>query len=70
MRPGAITAAIATCLGLVGGATYCVENSMDPIEGLVGLVEQEPAQRDAAPPEPETQPTDASARWIRARKPK
>jgi hypothetical protein len=58
MRPGATTAAIATCLGLVGGATYCVETSMDPIEGLVGLVEQQPAQRDPVPPAPETQPTD------------
>jgi RNA polymerase sigma factor (sigma-70 family) len=42
-RPGAATAAIVGCLAIGGGAaTYCVENSVDPFEGVAGLVQSQP----------------------------
>ncbi len=58
VRPGAATAAVATCLGIVGGATYCVENSLDPIGELAGIVQEQPAQPPEPPPESESQPED------------
>jgi hypothetical protein len=52
-RPGAGTAAIVGCLAIGGGAaTYCVENSVDPFEGVAGLVQSrpEPEQKPETPP--------------------
>ncbi len=37
VRPGAAAAAIAGCLTIGGGATYCVHQGLDPIAGLSGL---------------------------------
>jgi RNA polymerase sigma factor (sigma-70 family) len=38
MRPGAAAAAVAGCLAIGGGATYCVKQSVDPIDGLTAIV--------------------------------
>jgi outer membrane biosynthesis protein TonB len=37
-RPGAAAAAVAGCLALGGGTTYCVTQGMDPIGGLAHVV--------------------------------
>jgi DNA-directed RNA polymerase specialized sigma24 family protein len=37
MRPGAVAAAVAGCLAVGGGATYCVQQSADPIAAFTGL---------------------------------
>jgi len=37
VRPGAVAAAVAGCLAVGGGATYCVEQGADPIAALTGL---------------------------------
>ena len=50
VRPGAAAAAIAGCLAIGSGATYCVENGVDPIGGLAGIVEQQPAGPSEPPP--------------------
>ena len=36
-RPGAMAAAIASCVAIGGGATYCVKQGADPITALSGL---------------------------------
>jgi outer membrane biosynthesis protein TonB len=46
-RPGAVAAAVAGCLALGGGATYCVQQGADPIAALSGLTA--PSQRDEKP---------------------
>jgi RNA polymerase sigma factor (sigma-70 family) len=40
-RPGAVAAAVAGCLALGGGATYCVQQGTDPFTALAGLGAQE-----------------------------
>jgi RNA polymerase sigma factor (sigma-70 family) len=57
-RPGAATAAVATCLGIVGGATYCVEHSLNPIGELAGIVQEQPVEPEKTPSDSEPQPTD------------
>jgi RNA polymerase sigma factor (sigma-70 family) len=37
IRPGAAAAAIAGCLAIGGGATYCAQQGLDPLAGLAGL---------------------------------
>jgi hypothetical protein len=37
VRPGAVAAAVAGCLAVGGGATYCVQQSTDPIAAFTGL---------------------------------
>jgi hypothetical protein len=37
VRPGAVAAAVAGCLAVGGGATYCVEQGANPIAALTGL---------------------------------
>ena len=44
VRPGAVAAAVAGCLAVGGGATYCVQQSADPVTvftGLAGTVHHE-----------------------------
>jgi len=36
-RPGAVAATVAGCLALSGGATYCVQQSTDPLTALSGI---------------------------------
>ena len=38
VRPGAAAAAVAGCLALGGGTTYCVTKNVDPIGGLANVV--------------------------------
>jgi RNA polymerase sigma factor (sigma-70 family) len=45
IRPGAAAAAIAGCLAIGGGATYCAQQGLDPLAGLAGLGSSE--QREA-----------------------
>jgi RNA polymerase sigma factor (sigma-70 family) len=50
-RPGAATAAIMGCLAIGGGAaTYCIENGVNPIDGLAGVVQAEPGKPGPAEP--------------------
>jgi RNA polymerase sigma factor (sigma-70 family) len=61
-RPGAAATAIAGCLALGGGAAgYCIDKGVDPITGLVEVVQRSPAKPPQAPPEqkpPAEQPPD------------
>lgn len=47
VRPGAAGAAIASCLAIGGGATYCLEQGVDPINGLQAIVAPEPDKKRA-----------------------
>jgi RNA polymerase sigma factor (sigma-70 family) len=62
VRPGAAAAAIAGCLAVGGGAAgYCIDRGVDPITGLVDVVQQSPAKPAQEPPEqkpPGEQPPD------------
>ena len=54
-RPGAAATAIAGCLALGGGAAgYCIDKGVDPIGGLAGIVEQQPAEPREQPPAEQT----------------
>jgi RNA polymerase sigma factor (sigma-70 family) len=61
-RPGAAATAIAGCLALGGGAAgYCIDKGVDPITGLVDVVQRSPAKPAQTPPEqkpPAEQPPD------------
>jgi RNA polymerase sigma factor (sigma-70 family) len=61
-RPGAAATAIAGCLALGGGAAgYCIDKGVDPITGLVDVVQRSPARPAQTPPEqrsPAEQPPD------------
>jgi hypothetical protein len=37
VRPGAVAAAVAGCLAVGGGATYCVKQGADPLPALTGV---------------------------------
>ncbi len=50
VRPGAAAAAIAGCLAIGGGATYCVSQSVDPIGGLAQIVAPARQEKRAEPP--------------------
>ena len=47
VRPGAAGAAVASCLAIGGGATYCLEQGVDPINGLQAIVAPEPDKKRA-----------------------
>jgi len=61
-RPGAAATAIAGCLALGGGAAgYCIDKGVDPITGLVDVVQRSPAKPAQDAPEqkpPAEQPPD------------
>jgi RNA polymerase sigma factor (sigma-70 family) len=44
VRPGAVAAAVAGCLAVGGGATYCLERGLDPIRGLSGAIGAAPRE--------------------------
>jgi RNA polymerase sigma factor (sigma-70 family) len=48
-RPGAAAAAIAGCIALGSGTTYCVTQSVDPIGGLAGVVAPAEERKQSAP---------------------
>jgi RNA polymerase sigma factor (sigma-70 family) len=58
VRPGAAAAAVAGCLAIGGGATYCVQQGVDPIAGLGAITAPDrhqkvrSAQRARAPRAP------------------
>jgi RNA polymerase sigma factor (sigma-70 family) len=62
VRPGAAAAAIAGCLAVGGGAAgYCIDRGVDPITGLVDVVQPSPAKPAQEPPgrkPPGEQPPD------------
>jgi DNA-binding CsgD family transcriptional regulator len=62
VRPGAAATAIAGCLALGGGAAgYCIDKGVNPITGLVDVVERSPAKPAQERPErkpPAEQPPD------------
>ena len=45
VRPGAVAAAVAGCLAIGGGATYCVEQGVDPIAGIRTIASREQSDR-------------------------
>lgn len=47
-RPGAVAAAVAGCIAIGGGASYCVNQGVDPIAGLSALVAPAHHQRHRA----------------------
>jgi RNA polymerase sigma factor (sigma-70 family) len=50
IRPGATAAAIAGCLAIGGGATYCAQQGLDPLAGLAGIgASEQHAPRAHAP---------------------
>ena len=49
VRPGAAAAAVAGCLALGGGTTYCVTTGVDPIDGLAKAVAPAPEHKPAEP---------------------
>jgi len=58
-RPGAAVTVLASCLALGGGGTYCVNQGIDPVQGIAGVVapaEKEPEEKPATPPAPKPQP--------------
>ena len=57
LRPGAAAAAIAGCLAVGGGATYCAQKGVDPIGGLTAVVA--PAHHEKRP-EPRRKPARAA----------
>lgn len=50
VRPGAVAAAVAGCLAVGGGATYCVQQHVGPIAGLRAFAEPEHHHRSNAKP--------------------
>jgi DNA-binding CsgD family transcriptional regulator len=49
VRPGAAATAIVGCLALAGGGAVCVEQGVNPISGLAGIVQPEPEDNSAQP---------------------
>jgi hypothetical protein len=65
IRPGVAAATVAGCLAIGGGATYCVQQGVNPIGGLMGVAlpahhqRHEPRHRKAARVvQPPTTPAD------------
>lgn len=63
VRPGAATAAIAGCLAVGGGATYCATEGLpDPIKPVFGIEQPEPKKSEEPKAErPELPPAQAPA---------
>lgn len=49
-RPGAVAAAVAGCLAIGGGATYCVDQGMGPIARFAGIDTPDHAEKDKPRP--------------------
>lgn len=52
VRPGAVAAAVAGCLAVGGGATYCVEQGVDPIASIRTITSREQPDRKPKPHQP------------------
>lgn len=53
-RPGAVGAMVASCIAIGGGATYCVEQGVDPLGAARSLIAAAPESE----PEPATEPPE------------
>jgi RNA polymerase sigma factor (sigma-70 family) len=51
-RPGAVGAVIASCIAIGGGATYCVEQGVDPLGAAKNLIASTPEVEPEPAPEP------------------
>lgn len=56
-RPGTIASVIASCIAIGGGATYCVQQGVDPLGAAKGLITSAPE----ADPEPAAEPPVAES---------
>jgi RNA polymerase sigma factor (sigma-70 family) len=56
-RPGTVASVIASCIAIGGGATYCVEQGVDPLGAAKRLIASAPESgpKPTAPPESESQ---------------
>jgi RNA polymerase sigma factor (sigma-70 family) len=55
-RPGVVVAAVAGCIAVGGGATYCAQESVDPLRTLGALVAPASHKRPADRPQPAPRP--------------
>jgi RNA polymerase sigma factor (sigma-70 family) len=56
-RPGTVATVVAGCIALGSGATYCVEQGVDPLGAARGLIASSPESEPepaASPPEPQS----------------
>jgi RNA polymerase sigma factor (sigma-70 family) len=60
-RPGAVVAAVAGCLAIGGGTTYCVSQGVDPIGGLAHVVSPSHVEKQAQPRKKRRAPRRTSA---------
>ena len=61
VRPGAAATAIAGCLALGGGATYCVEHGVSPLNEIADIVTPAPKSRHPPPKPPAAKPPTPTA---------
>lgn len=55
-RPGTVASVVASCIAIGGGATYCVQQGIDPIGAATGIIASE-SESDPAPAPPEAEST-------------
>lgn len=55
-RPGAVATVVAGCIALGGGATYCVEEGVNPVGAAGGLIASSEEQPDGPPEEHQPEP--------------
>lgn len=62
VRPGAVIAVVAGCIAVGGGATYCVEQGVDPFGAATGLIagSGDGGEPEPAPPTEVTEPADVT----------
>lgn len=60
MRPGAAAAVIGSCLTVAGGGAYCLDQGVDPLRSLAGVIGQQDdtANDKPAAPKPDHEPAD------------
>jgi RNA polymerase sigma factor (sigma-70 family) len=68
VRPGAVAAVVVGCLAIGGGATYCAQQGVNPLNAATGLIagsgeeakdESQPAQQEEAATEPVETPVES-----------
>lgn len=68
VRPGAVAAVLVGCLAIGGGATYCAQQGVDPLNAATGLIagsgeeakdESQPAKQKEAATEPVETPVES-----------
>lgn len=66
VRPGAVAAAVAGCLAVGGGATYCVQQGSNPFRALAGMGEPATHVREKSTPRHRPKPEHDRARAAQA----